>query len=117
LRVRFGAAVTPGALVYVTGGAAVAGLITSGTVFGFDLNSNPVTNPFSYVTVNSGWTIGGGVEARLIGNWTGKIEYLYLDFGSMTTTINNQGVMTLTASFNSHTADNLVRAGINYKFD
>jgi opacity protein-like surface antigen/outer membrane receptor protein involved in Fe transport len=117
LRVRFGAAVTPGALVYVTGGAAIAGLITSGTVFGFDLNSNPITNPFSYVTVNPGWTVGGGVEARLIGNWTGKIEYLYLDFGSMTTSINNQGVMTLTASFNSHTADNLVRAGINYKFD
>jgi outer membrane immunogenic protein len=116
LRARLGAA-TPAALVYVTGGAAVAGLITSGTVFGFDPNSNPITNPFSYVTVNPGWTVGGGVEARLIGNWTGKIEYLYLDFGSMTTSINNQGVMTLTASFNSHVTDNLVRAGINYKFD
>jgi iron complex outermembrane recepter protein len=117
LRARLGATVTPGALVYVTGGAAVAGIITSGDMFGFDPNGNPATNPFSHVTINPGWTAGTGIEARLIGNWTGKVEYLYMDFGSMTTNINNQGVMTLTAMFNSHITDQIVRAGVNYKFD
>jgi opacity protein-like surface antigen/outer membrane receptor protein involved in Fe transport len=117
LRARFGATVTPGALVYVTGGAAVASTITSGDMFGFDPNGNPATNAFSYVTINPGWTAGAGVEARLFGNWTGKVEYLYMDFGSMTTNINNQGVMTLTAMFNSHITDHIVRAGVNYKFD
>ena len=26
-----------------------------------------------------GWVAGGGIEARLLGNWTGKIEYLHFD--------------------------------------
>jgi hypothetical protein len=40
-----------------------------------------------------------------------------MDFGTMTTNINNQTVMTLTAMFNSHITDQVVRAGVNYKFD
>jgi hypothetical protein len=34
LRQRFGALITPDLLIYGTGGAAVAGLLTSGNVFG-----------------------------------------------------------------------------------
>jgi opacity protein-like surface antigen/outer membrane receptor protein involved in Fe transport len=117
LRARFGAAVIPDALVYATGGAAVAGLVTAGNVLDYDPNGNPATNPFRNITINGGWTVGGGVEARLCGNWTGKIEYLYMNLGSMTTGINNQLNMTLTAGFNSRITDQLVRAGINYKFD
>jgi outer membrane receptor protein involved in Fe transport len=118
LRGRVGLAVAPYAFAYVTGGAAVAGLLTSGTVFGFPLAGAAFpTNPFSNLAVNAGWTAGGGIEARLSGHWTGKIEYLYMDFGNMTTNINNQTAMTLTAMFNSHITDQLVRAGINYKFD
>jgi opacity protein-like surface antigen/outer membrane receptor protein involved in Fe transport len=123
LRARFGAVVTPNALVFVTGGAAVAGLLTAGDVFGYNQTGIPTTDPFSNVSVNAGWTVGGGVEARLFGNWTGKIEYLYMDFGALTTNKNptvdstNAPAMTLTASFNSHVTDQVVRAGINYKFD
>jgi opacity protein-like surface antigen len=117
LRGRFGAAVTPNAVVFVSGGAAVAGLRTAGDLFGFDPTGAPATNPFSNITVNAGWTVGGGLEARLYDNWTGKIEYLYMDFGSMTTGVNNQLNTTITAVFNSRIADQLVRAGVNYKFD
>jgi opacity protein-like surface antigen len=117
LRGRFGAVVTTAAVVFVTGGAAVAGLRTAGDVFGFDPTGAPATNPFSNITVNAGWTVGGGVEARLVGNWTGKIEYLYMDFSSVTTGVNNQLNMTLTAAFNSRITDQIMRAGINYKFD
>ena len=39
------------------------------------------------------------------------------DFGNVTTNVNNQTIMNLTAMFNSHVTDQLVRAGINYKFD
>jgi hypothetical protein len=35
----------------------------------------------------------------------------------MTTNLNNQQLMTLTAMFNSHITDQIVRAGINYKFN
>jgi opacity protein-like surface antigen/outer membrane receptor protein involved in Fe transport len=117
LRARFGAAVTPDLIAYATGGALVAGLQTSGTVFGYDPTGAPTINPFGTVTLNAGWTVGGGVEAHLIGNVTGKIEYLYMNLGGMTTNINNPQVMTLTATFNSRVTDQVVRAGVNYKFD
>jgi opacity protein-like surface antigen len=117
LRGRFGAAVTPHAIVYITGGAAVAGLRTAGMVSGFDPAGAPATNAFSNMTVNAGWAVGGGIEAHLAGSWTGKIEYLYVDLGSMTTNINNQQNMTLTATFNSRLTDRLLRGGLNYKFD
>jgi opacity protein-like surface antigen len=58
------------------------------------------------------------MNRRLYGNWTGKVEYLYVTLGSMATNLNNQqSGMTLTATFNSRLADQLVRAGLNYKFD
>jgi outer membrane immunogenic protein len=117
LRARFGVAVTPDLVAYATGGAAVGVLQTSGTVFGFDSTGAPIINPFSAVALNGGWTAGGGIEAHLVGNWSGKIEYLYVNLGAMTTNINNQQVMTLTAMFNSHITDQIVRAGINHKFD
>ncbi len=117
LRQRFGALITPDLLIYGTGGAAVAGLLTSGNVFGFDPLGNPATNPFSNLSIHPGWAAGAGVEAHLTGNWTGKLEYLYMEFGSATTNINNQQNMTLTAQFNSRITDQIVRAGLNYKFD
>ena len=117
LRQRFGGLVTPDLLLYVTGGAAVAGISTSGNVFGYDPNGNPAVNAFSNRSINAGWTAGGGVEAHLGGHWTGKIEYLYMDFGSVNASSTNQQNMTLTAQFNSHITDQLVRAGLNYKFD
>ena len=40
-----------------------------------------------------------------------------MNLGSMTTNVNNQQIMTLTAGFNSGITDKLVRAAINYKFD
>jgi outer membrane immunogenic protein len=117
LRARFGAAIARDVFAYVTGGAAVGGLLTSGDIFGYDRTGAPATNPFSNIAINAGWTVGGGIEARLYGNFTSKVEYLYMDFGGMTTGINNQQVMTLIAAFNSHVTDQLVRAGVNYKFD
>ena len=89
----------------------------SGNVFGFDPNGNPATNPFSNISIHPGWAAGGGIEAQFGGNWTGKFEYLYMEFGSATTGINNQQSMTLTAQFNSRITDQIVRAGLNYKFD
>jgi outer membrane immunogenic protein len=117
LRAHFGVAVAPGMMAFLTGGAAVAGLQTSGTLFGYDPTGAPAFNPFSNVAVNAGWTVGGGAEARIAGNWTGKVEYLYIDLGSITISVNNQLNTTATALFNSRLVDHIVRAGLNYKFD
>jgi len=62
-----------------------------------------------------GWTVGGGVEAALWGNWTGKLEYLYIDFG----TFNNAliGIVPITpVATSSRVTDQIVRVGLNYRF-
>ena len=34
--------------------------------------------------VNSAWTVGAGVEFAFAPQWSAKIEYLYVDLGSVT---------------------------------
>src|SRR5260370_28511548 len=84
LRGRLGLTVTPNAIAYVTGGVAVGEGMTAGTVFGFDASGNPVNTIVSSHNTNAGWTLGGGIEGRLIGNWTAQIQYLYLDRAAVT---------------------------------
>ena len=117
MRGRLGATVTPDALAYVTGGLAVGEVMTAGTVFGFDGDGNPVNTIVSSHNTKAGWTVGGGIEARLAGNWTAKLEYLYLDLGSVSTVPTPAANATVAVAFNSRVTDNIVRAGINYKFD
>ena len=117
LRGRLGATVTPGALAYVTGGSAVGEVMTAGTVFGFDGDGNPVNTIVSSHNTKAGWTVGGGIEGRLAGNWTAKLEYLYLDLGTVSTVPTPAANATVATAFSSRVTDNIVRAGINYKFD
>src|SRR5262245_13372640 len=117
LRARLGVTVTPDAIAYVTGGVAVDEVMTAGTVFGFDDNGNPVNTIVSSHNTKAGWTAGGGLEGRLAGNWTAKIEYLYLDLGTITTIPAPTPGATTAVAFNSRITDNLLRVGVNYKFD
>ncbi len=58
----------------------------------------------------TGWTIGSGVEAALGGNWTGKIEYLYVDLG------NQNGLTPVTGSvLGSDVRAQVFRVGLNYR--
>ena len=62
-----------------------------------------------------GGTIGGGAEWVLSGQWTAKLEYLYVDLGSVGITFTVLGSYpTLGAS--SHITDSIVRVGLNYRF-
>jgi len=117
LRARLGVTVTPDAIAYVTGGAAVGEVMTAGTVFGFDGDGNPVNTIVSSHNTKAGWTAGGGLEGRLAGNWTAKIEYLYLDLGTVTTIPATAQNATTAVAFNSRVTDNVLRVGVNYKFD
>lgn len=67
-RGRLGVA-TDRALFYATGGGAAA-----------DIFSSALGESFSRARL--GWTAGGGLELAIGGNWTGRIEYRYSDFGS-----------------------------------
>jgi outer membrane immunogenic protein len=105
-------------LIYGTGGLAYGGVRLSGTAMDsgtFFAGTYSGTSPFSASRVNAGWTAGAGIEGALASSWTWKIEYLYLDLGSL----NFSGLgpfsyetVTAHARFN----DNIVRAGLNFQF-
>jgi outer membrane immunogenic protein len=66
-------------LVYATGGAAWQELESSGSLTLAGAGTFPVLNS---TTTKAGYTLGGGIEAALWGNWSAGIEYLYIDTGT-----------------------------------
>jgi outer membrane immunogenic protein len=78
------------------------------------LNGTPV----SFSKTKSGGTVGAGVETRLWGGWSAKLEYLYVNLGSTDhafTTTNVFGDSATLAS-NHSLSDHMVRLGLNYRF-
>jgi opacity protein-like surface antigen len=91
--------------------------MTAGTVFGFDPFGNPVNTIVSSHNIKAGYAVGGGLEGRVVGNWTVKVEYLYVDLGAVTTIPAPAPGATTAGAFNARVIDNLLRVGVNYKFD
>ncbi len=53
------------------------------------------------------------MKRRSLGNWTAKVEYLYVDLGKFNCGLNcGAGLTTDNVSFHA----NLLRAGVNYRF-
>jgi len=122
LRGRIGTTITPDVIAYATGGLAVGSIRTTVNLsgVGFDADGNPgvVSAPFSVLAIKPGWTVGAGFEGRLFGNVTGKVEYLYMDFGTVSTSVTNGlNATPIALATSSRITDNIVRAGVNYKFD
>jgi outer membrane immunogenic protein len=113
VRGRAGVLATPVLLLYATGGLAYGEVDSSEAV--------AALTPFHATATNAGWTAGAGIEGVIGGNWTARLEYLYVDLGkangSFLTTIGAFGGGVLSANYSSHVTDNIVRAGINYKFN
>jgi outer membrane immunogenic protein len=110
-RARVGWTPNPGALLYATGGLAYGGINSSDVLTLGKLT--PVNASFN--TVRVGWTAGGGVEVFVAPNWTAKVEYLYIDFGSFTNTF--AGLATFNPIMvSTHITDQIVRVGVNYHF-
>jgi len=89
-------------LFYATGGAA----------FG-NIQANLGVNPVTTLSTQTGWTAGAGIEGMFLPNWTAKIEYLYVNLGTATCPV---AVCTLSPPGSVPLTENIVRAGINYKF-
>jgi outer membrane immunogenic protein len=117
LRGRLGMLVAPTWLAYVTGGLAIGHIETEGVLSGFTAASAPTAAAFSYDKTKLGWTVGGGVEGRISGNWTAKLEYIYADYGSVSGTgLLTTNVIPLRAEFSSKVTDHVLRVGLNYRW-
>lgn len=97
-------------LVYGTGGLAVARYKSTY----FRMNNEPNGTTFgSDSWTSTGWVAGAGLEYALSQNWSIKAEYLYLDFGSHS--FYSGGPFGFTTRITER--EQVVRAGVNYKFD
>jgi outer membrane immunogenic protein len=105
-------------LFFATGGVAFTDLHGN---FGFSDTYAAATESASLSSTQTGYTVGGGVEAGLWGNWSVKAEYLYVNFGTLSTTSNNFNSTfgPNPASAFAHSIDlkaNIARAALNYRF-
>jgi outer membrane immunogenic protein len=106
-RIGYAMGATGNWLPYVTGGWAYGHGEISGTT-----TSGGVATSFSGSQDYSGWTVGGGVEWAFMNQWSVKVEYLYIDFGDGPTV----PVSATRDIVSGKMTDNILRAGLNYKF-
>jgi outer membrane immunogenic protein len=107
-RARIGYA-ADGWLAYATGGYAFGRVALKGTATGGGVSASLTQN-----ATPSGWTAGLGGEVALGPNWSARLEYLYVDLGTVNNTIVVTGAPSLTDS--ARIQMNVVRAGVNYRF-
>jgi len=119
VRARLGWLFNPTTMVYATGGLAYGRVNVSGS-FADTFCSPTCVWGFNQSSTNVGWTVGGGVEGTFpnywnLANWTWKVEYLYVDLGS----INGSGYDTDFGgpyTYNATFTDNILRFGVNWHF-
>jgi outer membrane immunogenic protein len=113
-------------LVYATGGLAYGRVGVSGNTTLNSLFLVPTPATFAASRMNVGYALGAGIEGRLRAlspNWTWKLEYLYVDLGSLDAASVFQPARvvpsigaTVAVGTNTHFTNNVVRAGLNYQF-
>jgi outer membrane immunogenic protein len=95
------------ALLYAKGGYAWAdNKVTASLVV------PPLVLSASESHVHSGWTVGGGLEYLFAPSWSGKIEYMFADYGSAT-----YGAGIIPGGFGLSSSVHTVKGGINYHFN
>lgn len=128
IRGRLGMLVTPTVLFYATGGAAlqrasVSAACDASFVFPPPLvqgswcsvgGASRIAKSQTFSSDRLGWTVGVGIEGVLTGNWLGKVEARYADFGNYKNTFfagTGDDVVT-----NVHIQTFTALAGVSYKF-
>jgi outer membrane immunogenic protein len=128
IRGRVGATVTPGMLLYVTGGLAYGGVKSSTTIGQTAPGSTApaMGTAGSFSDNRAGYTVGAGGEWMFMSKWSAKAEYLYYDLGSANygtgafgfnegpTNFPGFGVAAVATSTRVHFNGNIVRVGLNY---
>jgi outer membrane immunogenic protein len=114
LRGRIGITPAAGLLFYGTGGFAYGDVRLSGSV------GNPgcigICASGSRSGLETGWTVGGGVEYSFATRWSVKAEYLYYDLGSESLDISDSRFPGVVPRFRADFDGNVTRVGVNYRF-
>ncbi|WP_256806052.1 outer membrane protein [Bradyrhizobium sp. Bra64] len=119
VRGRLGGIVSQRLLLFATGGLAYANVKDSANINEF-FNAPVIGRQFiaNASDLRFGWTVGAGAEWAFASNWSVKGEYLYYDLGSPTITGSQTNpVDTEFATYSFSTRGNIVKAGLNYRFD
>jgi outer membrane immunogenic protein len=115
LRARFGFTPADRFLIYGTGGLAYGDVSSRSNVLFTGTEDNYIGSSSG---LQAGWTLGAGSEYALTGNWSVKIEYLYIDLGSTSYTYAAQPRFgnSYTYTTDLDTTQHIIRMGLNYKF-
>jgi outer membrane immunogenic protein len=82
------------------------------------LNNEP--NTFTASDTRTGWLVGIGGEYALTNNWTAKVEYNYIDLGNKDIhglSTDSDPTSGPEETYRVKTRLNVIKAGLNYKFD
>ena len=73
--------------------------------------------PLNYTgsDTRTGWLVGAGVEYGFAPNWSAKLEYNYMDFGSKNVTLNDPTGRWV--AFGINQTVNVIEVGLNYRFN
>jgi outer membrane immunogenic protein len=120
LRARVGFTMMQHVLLYATGGLAFSDVTFSST---YSDNAVDATFPGgsgygSKSAIRTGWTAGGGVEWARDQNWLIRLEYLYVDLGSMRVgvPITNTPQFSQTVTISSDLTAQIGRLGVSYRY-
>jgi outer membrane immunogenic protein len=83
--------------------------VTGGAAFG-EIQVNP-TGFAGVSETTAGWTAGAGIEAAFAERWSAKVEYLYVDLGSV-----GCGAVACGLPADVDFRANILRGGINFRF-
>jgi outer membrane immunogenic protein len=89
----------------------VSGGLAEGDVRVFSSLKTTGGNGVNFTQTQPGWTVGGGLETAIYANWTIKAEYLYVQFND------TNGPSDVGRPTTTKFAENIGRAGFNYKFN
>jgi outer membrane immunogenic protein len=119
VRARLGFTMMPHVLMYATGGMAFSDVKVSSS---YSDNAIDATFPGgsgygSKSAIMTGWTAGGGVEWAHDKDWLIRLEYLYVDLGSIRVAVpTSNAAFSQTMSVSSDAAAQIGRVGLNYRF-
>lgn len=94
-------------LNYVTGGFAYGGVRANDTE-----RLSGTVDTFTVDQIRTGFALGSGIEAAVGGNWTAKLEYLYVDLGSIKQAFAVAGTPHV---LGTEVRQSIFRAGVNYR--